>query len=997
MPLQNKQSDSLKGRRKALSLEPLEPRLALDSTGILVGIDPHLTLSFAQDGTSIGQEPSSLYAKMNSLASTADWQEAILRAFQTWAVNTNADIGLVSDGGQSFGIPGASQHDSRFGDIRVGASAMSTEVGAVSVPIDNLASGSWLADVIFNSQFDYQSLDEFYAVALHEAGNVFGLVDSTDPTSPLYSHTAPQVLDPTPTDIANLQSLHGVRAPDINETHGKDGNSGANDTFDSATPLQLAKAYGGQEGSGPSVAFGDIGSLTDQDYFVLQTPGDYHGSMTIQLTTRGVSLLEPQLSIYDENQQELLQSTSHLMGGTVLTLTVPNVSADTDYYFRVAGAASDVFGMGGFSLAVTFDGLNQVDQSFIDDLVTGPYRFLSPDELSKFFDSTDDNLVNEDEHTDDELTLGTELKTPAGFAESTRYETIGSISDSTDADYYKIKSPEADLGPLSVMSVVVRSLDVGGLVPAVEVLSENGQVIPSQTVVNGGGSVLVQLEGLEAEAEYSIRVSAADSSGLFTSGNYELVATFSSEAVVLDSMAAGLVGGAVGQTEHTLYVGRPLLFHFVLETADAAVATPTAVVATIKNASGDTITHLSSLAGETHSAPAVLLSPGEYTVVFTTLSLQGASPLAIGYVLLGTALSDPFVGDPADTTGQPFACPDMPGYFCYPGLTDPSPDPFLWDGNTNSLSTAPEPLPVTQLVDLLLGDWWSWFWAESGTNDPPLAQNDTFRTNARPSETVATPLAVANILANDVDPQGDAVVALLNSGVAHGTLDLKADGSFSYTPDVGFWGVDQFTYTAYDFLAASAPATVEITVQLAGDYDNSGVVDANDYAVWRVNFGSTNVAADGNGDGIVDAVDYVVWRNNLGASMPIAGSLAVAEPPPAVTTATATGTAEPIVVPVIGAPVVRSVNSPSLRSPTATHSLESQRIPHDASDNLLLLARRVNEASWEHTRHNPHRAADEALAAWGEVPSDVAEGERAFRSLDFPSTRITRSNRWIGS
>ena len=42
-------------------------------------------------------------------------------AFQTWAVQTNLNIGLVADGGQPLGTNGAVQGDARFGDIRVAA------------------------------------------------------------------------------------------------------------------------------------------------------------------------------------------------------------------------------------------------------------------------------------------------------------------------------------------------------------------------------------------------------------------------------------------------------------------------------------------------------------------------------------------------------------------------------------------------------------------------------------------------------------------------------------------------------------------------------------------------------------------------------------------------------------------------------------------------------------------------------------------------------------
>ncbi|TWT33546.1 Serpin (serine protease inhibitor) [Posidoniimonas corsicana] len=53
-----------------------------------------------------------------------------------------------------------------------------------------------------------------------------------------------------------------------------------------------------------------------------------------------------------------------------------------------------------------------------------------------------------------------------------------------------------------------------------------------------------------------------------------------------------------------------------------------------------------------------------------------------------------------------------------------------------------------------------------------------------------------------------------------------------------------------------------------GDFDNSGVVDQADYALWRSSYGQTGsrLQADGNGDGRVDSADYTVWRDNLGAT-----------------------------------------------------------------------------------------------------------------------------------
>ena len=53
--------------------------------------------------------------------------------------------------------------------------------------------------------------------------------------------------------------------------------------------------------------------------------------------------------------------------------------------------------------------------------------------------------------------------------------------------------------------------------------------------------------------------------------------------------------------------------------------------------------------------------------------------------------------------------------------------------------------------------------------------------------------------------------------MTHGILSFNADGSFTYTPDPNYHGVDSFTYTATDGLLVSNTATVTITVQSVND------------------------------------------------------------------------------------------------------------------------------------------------------------------------------------
>lgn len=73
------------------------------------------------------------------------------------------------------------------------------------------------------------------------------------------------------------------------------------------------------------------------------------------------------------------------------------------------------------------------------------------------------------------------------------------------------------------------------------------------------------------------------------------------------------------------------------------------------------------------------------------------------------------------------------------------------------------------------------------------------------------------MLANDSDPDGEAVTAVKVADPAHGSLALSADGSFIYTPDLNWYGTDSFTYKASDGLLDSNETTVTITVDTIND------------------------------------------------------------------------------------------------------------------------------------------------------------------------------------
>jgi hypothetical protein len=69
------------------------------------------------------------------------------------------------------------------------------------------------------------------------------------------------------------------------------------------------------------------------------------------------------------------------------------------------------------------------------------------------------------------------------------------------------------------------------------------------------------------------------------------------------------------------------------------------------------------------------------------------------------------------------------------------------------------------------------------------------------------------VLANDSSSAGQAMTAALAAGPEHGSLDVHADGSFTYTPDEGWAGDDTFTYLASDGTWTSDPTTVTVTTR----------------------------------------------------------------------------------------------------------------------------------------------------------------------------------------
>ena len=75
-----------------------------------------------------------------------------------------------------------------------------------------------------------------------------------------------------------------------------------------------------------------------------------------------------------------------------------------------------------------------------------------------------------------------------------------------------------------------------------------------------------------------------------------------------------------------------------------------------------------------------------------------------------------------------------------------------------------------------------------------------------------TTASVSSVISNDIDPEGDNLIASLVNNVNNGSLSFTASGAFSYVHDGSETTTDTFTYRINDGTAFSNPVTVTINI-----------------------------------------------------------------------------------------------------------------------------------------------------------------------------------------
>ncbi len=123
----------------------------------------------------------------------------------------------------------------------------------------------------------------------------------------------------------------------------------------------------------------------------------------------------------------------------------------------------------------------------------------------------------------------------------------------------------------------------------------------------------------------------------------------------------------------------------------------------------------------------------------------------------------------------------------------------------------------------------------------------------------------SGLLAGAVDPDGDAIVAVLVTGTAHGNVLLDASGSFVYTPETNFNGTVSFAYRLTDGSLSSDPiiVTIESTLPMS--------VPAPTYVV--VNQPSTNASSSNEAKLVTTSGSSPVMANSVSGNQAVESNL----------------------------------------------------------------------------------------------------------------------------
>jgi hypothetical protein len=146
-----------------------------------------------------------------------------------------------------------------------------------------------------------------------------------------------------PGDIAGIQAIYGARSPDSYQSQG------IGTGFASAIDVSSSLAAANQAIVG-SVSLATIG---DTEYYSFVAPSYASGAIQVTGAASDISMLSPEVSLYDASGSLLAQSSNPAAWSDNVIASVPTVTPGQRYYIAVTGATHDYFDVGAYKLIVS--------------------------------------------------------------------------------------------------------------------------------------------------------------------------------------------------------------------------------------------------------------------------------------------------------------------------------------------------------------------------------------------------------------------------------------------------------------------------------------------------------------------------------------------------------------------------------------------------------------------------------------------------------------------
>ena len=349
-------------------------------------------------------------------------------------------------------------------------------------------------------------------------------------------------------------------------------------------------------------------------------------------------------------------SVDTALTGDTLTVTLPRATLDERYYVRVTAAPGTSRPVGRFAVAATFDAALKPTAMPLDAVMRGPYESLDYNEQPELFTNPSGVFFDNDLHANDTPAFATDLKPGPGNPSDRHLQTIASLTDAADADWYRVNAPSSPAGRPWVLSASVRAVSPNGVAPRVEVYDDALVRVPAEVLVNGNGTFIVQAVAAVPGRAYYLKVF-----GAAATGNYAADVTFGTAAADLRPLAGGTLATPTSTASYKLYVGQTQLLSTTLTASGAG-----GVRMDVLNAAGLVVHTVFAAANDTGSAVSALLTPGEYTVRFAAVGATGV----VSFSARGAGLTDPIGSQPANSALTPqYQTPSDPTTFTYPNGT----------------------------------------------------------------------------------------------------------------------------------------------------------------------------------------------------------------------------------------------------------------------------------------------------------------------------------------